>query len=243
MIMDRSALRLQLISAGYAAIPVEGKRTAPKAWEQILCASPQEIALWERVYPYAENTGILCRTTPVVDIDISQEAAAGAIEDLAREHFEEHGNILGTLRPRPKRAISLRTDEPFRKITGSVIAADGSEQKIEFLADGQQAVAFGIHPETQQAYRWFGGEPGPTPREDLPYVRETDAQRFIDDAVNLLIKEFGYTRASSKRPKKRTKRQRTQRRRRWRCGLATFIGQHPRGVARCTTCCVISPQR
>ena len=199
-----TALRLQLISAGYAAIPVEGKRPAPKAWEQMLCASPQEIALWERVYPYAENTGILCRTTPVVDIDISQEAPARAIEDLAREHFEKRGIILVRFGRAPKRAIFLRTDEPFRKITGSVIAADGSEQKIEFLADGQQAVAFGIHPETQQAYRWFGGEPGPTPREDLPYVRETDAQRFIDDAVNLLIKEFGYTRAS-KRPKKEPK--------------------------------------
>jgi hypothetical protein len=199
-----TALRLQLISASYAVIPVEGKRPAPKAWEQMLCASPQEIALWERAYPYAENTGILCRTTPVVDIDISQEAAARAIEDLAREHFEEHGNILVRFGRAPKRAIFLRTDEPFRKITGSIIAADGSEQKIEFLADGQQAVAFGIHPETQQAYRWFGGEPGPTPREDLPYVRETDAQRFIDDAVNLLIKEFGYTRAS-KRPKKEPK--------------------------------------
>ena len=199
-----TALRLQLISAGYAAIPVEGKRPALKAWEQMLCASRQDIALWERDYPYAENTGILCRTTPVVDIDISQEAAARAIEDLAREHFEERGNILVRFGSAPKRAIFLRTDEPFRKITGSVIAADGSEQRIEFLADGQQAVAFGIHPETQQAYRWFGGEPGPTPREDLPYVRETDAQRFIDDAVNLLIKEFGYTRAS-KRPKKEPK--------------------------------------
>ena len=154
-----TALRLQLISAGYAAIPVEGKRPAPKAWEQMLCASPQEIALWERVYPYAENTGILCRTTPVVDIDISQEAPARAIEDLAREHFEKRGIILVRFGRAQKRAIFLRTDEPFRKITGSVIAADGSEQKIEFLADGQQAVAFGIHPETQQAYRWFGGEP------------------------------------------------------------------------------------
>jgi hypothetical protein len=152
--------------------PYPSKANALRSsWEQMLCATGKRLRCGS-AFVYAENTGILCRTTPVVDIDISQQAAACAIEDLAREQFEERGNILVRFGRAPKRAIFLRTDEPFRKITGSVIAADGSEQRIEFLADGQQAVAFGIHPETQQAYRWFGGEPGPTPREDLPYVRE-----------------------------------------------------------------------
>ena len=46
-------------------------------------------------------------------------------------------------------------------------------QKIELLADGQQIVAFGLHPDTKKPYSWFGGTPETISHEELlRYERE-----------------------------------------------------------------------
>ena len=66
------------------------------------------------------------------------------------------------------------------------------EQKLEFLRDGQQIVAFGLHAKTGEPYRWFGGEPGDIRRDELPPISEADARALIDDAAKLLCVEHGY---------------------------------------------------
>jgi hypothetical protein len=93
----------------------------------------------------------------------------------------------------PKRALLLRTNEPFKKIVGLFTAPDGSEHKIEILGDGQQIVAHGIHPDNHKPYSWHGAEPWMTPREQLPYVREAGARTFLEQATRVLIEEFGFT--------------------------------------------------
>ena len=118
--------------------------------------------------------------------------AAAAVEALAREHFEERGRILVRFGRAPKRAILLRTDEPFKKIARKFTAPDGSEQQIEILANGQQVVVFGTAQGHRQTIRWHGGEPGEIKREDLPYVREADMVAFLDAAAELLVKDFGF---------------------------------------------------
>jgi hypothetical protein len=189
-----TSLRLHLRTVGYIPLPAEGKATYVNGWASKTDVSADEIRLWERLYPAALNTGILTRTTPTIDIDIMSEDAAEAVEALARERFEEKGYFLVRIGQAPKRAIPLRTDVPFGKIAGSVVAPDGRTEKIELLANGQQFVAFGIHPGTRRPYSWHGGEPGEIKHEDLPYVSEAEAQQFVDDAVRLLVEEHGYTR-------------------------------------------------
>jgi RecA-family ATPase len=193
-------LRLSLRAAGYDPIPCEGKRPPMREWEQKLGATEAEIELWTKSWHLADNTGVLCRRVPTIDIDILNPDAADAVEALAREHFEERGNILVRYGKAPKRAIPLRTDEPFKKIAVSLLAPNGETEKIEILSDGQQFIAFGIHPETRKSYDWFGGSPGSVARAELPYVREDDLQRFVEEATALLVKEHGYTRADE-RPK------------------------------------------
>lgn len=185
-------LRQLLRRTGYSPIPVEGKRPAPKAWEQKIDCSPDEITLWGSLYLYANNTGILTRLTPTLDIDILNPDAAEAVETLARERFEERGFILVRTGEAPKRAILLRTDAPFSKVTGDLIAPDGSQQKIELLCNGQQVVVFGIHPKTQAPYRWHGGQPGQIAWQDLPYVTAQEAAAFVAEAAQLLVDEHGY---------------------------------------------------
>ena len=194
-----TAQRLKLLANGYAPIPVEGKRPPLKDWQKKTDTNAAEIEFWGKVYPYATNTGVLTQLTPTLDIDITNPEAAEAIETLAREWFEERGYVLIRTGQSPKRAILLRTDTPFKKITGNVIAPNGdTDQKIELLADGQQAVVFGIHPKTGKPYSWFGGEPSSIKHEELPYVSEDVVKQFIADAVALLVKDFGYSTPSAR---------------------------------------------
>jgi hypothetical protein len=161
---ERTNLRLQLLNAGYAPVPCVGKAVKMKGWTQIHIDTA-EIERWEldEIQQQALNTGIRTQPTPTFDADITEEAAAEAIEDLIRKKFEEHGQILVRVGKPPKRAIPFRTDQPFLKITRDFSAPNGSEQKIEFLGEGQQFVAFGIHPDTNQPYRWHGGDPSTVP--------------------------------------------------------------------------------
>jgi hypothetical protein len=191
-LLTLTTLRECLRRGGYSPIPVEGKIPRGKQWEQHFETNPNEIALWEKIYSSAVNTGILTKFTPTLDIDIMHPEAAEAIEALARERFEERGNILVRTGKAPKRAILLRTDEPFNKLVRNFTAPNGGEHKIEVLGNGQQVVVAGIHPETKQPYRWHGGEPWETPRENLPYVREADMRSFLEDAARVLVEEYGF---------------------------------------------------
>src|SRR5215831_18992386 len=139
-----TALRLQLRRNGFDPIPVEGKKPPLKGWQQKFDVSENEIRLWPKTWHLAHNTGVLAKFTPGLDIDIMDEAAAEAIEALAREYFGEHGDIHVRFGKPPKRLIPLRTDEPFKKLS-CVFEPRGNdkEPKIEILCDGQQYVVAG----------------------------------------------------------------------------------------------------
>jgi hypothetical protein len=208
---DTQTLRHQLRAAGFCPIPLYGKeppaygknnkRKGLSGWQELHEVTPEQIDLWERIWPDAHNTGALTRLMPTLDIDILDPEAAEAAEALVREHCEERGYILVRIGLPPKRAIPFRTEEPFDKIIVNLVAPNEKPEKIEFLSNGQQVVVDGIHPDTKQPYRWHGGEPGQIKLEELPYVREAEARQLVDDIVELLIKEHGYSRAPE-RPKK-----------------------------------------
>jgi hypothetical protein len=129
---------------------------------------------------------------PAFDLDILDQDAVVAIEDLVRERFEERGWILVRIGKAPKRAILFRTNTPFRKITAPLIAPNGSnEQKLELLADGQQLVVDGTHPDTGKPYAWFGGAPWEVAHAELPYLHEHEAHKLVADVVGILA-DYGY---------------------------------------------------
>jgi hypothetical protein len=209
------ALRLQLVRAGYTPLPLFGK--APPAhgknnakrglggWQTLDRVTLEQIRMWTRTWPDACNTGVLTKSMPTLDADILNEEAARAIEAHVREHCEERGYVLTRIGKPPKRAFPFRTDEPFKKITVNLVAANGDHgEKIEFLSDGQQVACFGIHPDTGQPYRWHGGTLGEITREDLPYIRGAEAWQLVDDVVNLLARDFGYSRAPERPTGKKT---------------------------------------
>ena len=187
-------VRQALVDHGFVPIPVAGKAPPFKKWQKVENVSRAMLEAWARNWPQATNTGILTKFTPTLDADILNEPAAIAIEDLVRGRFEERGYILPRIGKAPKRAIPFRTGDPFAKITVNLIAADGSTgEKIEFMCDGQQIVAAGIHPDTGKPYAWPLGNPTDIAHDDLPDISEAEAQKLVDDIVELLCRDFGYT--------------------------------------------------
>jgi hypothetical protein len=191
--MTPENVRLRLLEGGYCPLPVNGKIPAFKAWQKREETTREEIAFWSRTHPAAQNTGILTRHTPTLDIDILDPDAAKAIEDLARDRFSERGAVITRFGNRPKRAIPFRTTAPFAKIAVNFVAAAGAPgEKIEFLCDGQQVVVDGVHPDTRRPYEWFDGSLLETRRGDLPRIDAAEAQAFLDDSAELLVARFGY---------------------------------------------------
>jgi hypothetical protein len=189
-------IRQALVDHGFTPIPVIGKAPPFKSWQKIENVSPAMLEAWGRNFPRANNTGILTRHTPTLDADILNEPAAIAIEGLVRERFEERGYVLPRIGKPPKRAVPFRTLDPFAKITVNLIAANGgTDEKIEFMGDGQQIVAAGIHPDTGKPYIWPLGNPTDIAHDDLPYISAAEAKQLVDDIVELLCRDFGYTRA------------------------------------------------
>jgi hypothetical protein len=184
--------RLALRAADFDPLPDHGKECFLTGWATKTNVSDTDIRGWQSLAA-SRNTGLLAKTTPALDIDILNADAANAVEELIR--LKVSGELLVRTGLHPKRLIPFRTDNPFTKITAKLISPDGTIQKLEFLGDGQQFCAFGIHPDTQQPYTWRGGEPGQVPRSALPLIDEQSARSLIDAAADLLVARFGYRRA------------------------------------------------
>jgi hypothetical protein len=195
-------IRLQLLSAGYTPTPCAGKAPVLKGWQTLLEPTLAEIEFWSRTAPGAQNTGVLTRLTPTLDVDIFDPDAAAAVEDMARDRFAERGPVLARFGRSPKRCVPFRTETPFRKIVVDLVAPDGADAKLELLADGQQFVCHGVHPETGKAYSWFDRPLHEIAHADLPYIHAEEAQALVDDSARLLVETFGYR---LKTPKPRPK--------------------------------------
>jgi hypothetical protein len=203
--MNPTALRHQLLAAGFCPVPVCGKAPVQKGWQNRTAPARCEIECWAQYYPDATNTGALTRLMPTLDIDIRNPDAAEAVEALARERFEERGRVLVRIGNAPKRAIPFCTAKPFSKIAVHVIAPNGdADQKIEMLGDGQQIVVAGLHPDIKKPYGWHGGTPGAIRHTELPLINADEAHALVDDAVTLLVRDFGYRLAQVQQSEGRT---------------------------------------
>jgi len=163
-----------------------------KEWQKRTATSAGDIDIWAKTYPNATNTGILCTHCPTLDVDILDPDAVDAAVRLVHERFEGRGRIMQRYGLRPKVAIPFRTDIPFAKIKVLLTAPDGAVgQKIELLAEGQQVVVHGSHPDTREPYQWLDGTPGSVKRDELPPITEVEAQTLVNDVVALML-EHGY---------------------------------------------------
>jgi hypothetical protein len=162
----------------YELVPVSGKRPLAEGWERGLSAERLQQIAAQR--PKA-NVGILAKRWPAVDIDITDEDCAQAVQVAAEL---ELGSAPVRTGQAPKRLMVYRASVPFRKIKAYLRAPDGStknndgkEWAIEVLGDGQFYVVEGVHPVTQKPFQW---DVDRWWESDLVEIEESAVRAFFD---------------------------------------------------------------
>jgi hypothetical protein len=70
---------------------------------------------------------------------------------------------------------------------------DGTIAQIEVMGQGQQIVAYGIHPDTRREYEWPDSGPDVVPLADLPVLDVAAERTFLAAAEGLIRDADGRT--------------------------------------------------
>src|SRR5512134_3800575 len=179
-------LGARLVDNGYAVIPImpgtkKPGRLVSGAWRDYPgwtkhCLRPtteHELAIWSQ-WPDV-GIGIAGGAVAAVDIDIADGALALRVSELARERLGETPAVrIGRA---PKRLLVYRTQAPFKGF---------KRAPIEILCEGQQFVAYHIHPETGRPYEWPEDSLAEIDIGALPAINESQARAFAEEAYALV---------------------------------------------------------
>jgi hypothetical protein len=185
--MTPSELRVALKAKGFSPIPCKGKRPLLDGWQTKVSVPVEELRRWP-----GGNTGVLTKWTPAADLDLTQQEAADAIEELIKRRFEDCGIIPVRFGQAPKRAMLFQTSQAFAKLAVHFVDPAGRKHKVEILGNGQQLVVAGRHPDTRQEYSWYGPPPWEIKRSDLAEITERVARALLEAATCLLEEQFGF---------------------------------------------------
>ncbi|EMQ4336840.1 bifunctional DNA primase/polymerase [Salmonella enterica subsp. enterica serovar Newport] len=174
---------------GYTVVPIyapdadkkgAGKRPIGKDWERTI-NDKEQIQRWAERYT-KNGIGILTKNTPAVDIDVYDETAA---EHMADWLVKNVGRAPCRIGREPKKLFLFRTESPFSKVKSGVWEDDfGQRHAVEVLADGQQFVAYGIHPDTRKDYYWIDDE------NPLNNAADFDLEEISLDTARAITAEF-----------------------------------------------------
>jgi hypothetical protein len=184
---DTLARRLSLRANGYEPVPVSGKAAIAAGWTAGEMTD-ERIRAEHAEHPNATGTGL--RTGHLVGVDID-------IEDPA-EIEKAVAVIERALGPSPFRRVGSKgmmlcywNNDPIRKIVAR--STDGT--RVEILGQGQQFVAYGIHPDTGRPYTWPNAEAGHEPSQagawDLPDTAPAQL-RDLAPKLSALLTELGH---------------------------------------------------
>ena len=123
-------------------------------WQTVV-ATDAQLDAWHEM---GAGVGLRCADGIIaVDIDATDKPTADAIEADALERFGPSPQRVGRW---PKRALLYRITED---IDYQFVVFDGASgpEKIEVAARGRQIVMSGVHPKTQEPYKW--------PRKLVPF--------------------------------------------------------------------------
>lgn len=175
----------RVFSNGYQIIPIPLGGKGPKLadWVNAFPRTVDELRAMQATHPH-DGIGIIATWTPAIDIDVLDERLALAMEQFIRDNLDDAPIRIGMA---PKRLMMFRTESPFAKVTSAswvdpfdAVTEDGKPkiQRIEVLGQGQQYVAYHIHPKTGKPYTWPDDwqEPLEVPAVDLPVLTEAHAR-------------------------------------------------------------------
>ncbi len=172
---------LALIRKGYSIVPIKPGYKFPKGlnnWQAIYADERLLLEWLAGPFKFA-GIGILTKHTPAIDIDVRD---AQIIEKLLKYIKKKIGISAQRVGEAPKLLLPYRTDRPFNKISSPIYQDQaGKKHQIEIMGDGQQFVAYGIHPKTQRPYTWISEQAlADIQRDDLITLTQIQAQQLIE---------------------------------------------------------------
>jgi hypothetical protein len=191
------ALGFPLFSNNYQPIPVKGKQPVVEKWTT-LPITKEQVEGWSDLHPN-EGVGILTGKGehPIfaADFDFYDVQTCSILTKAFQERF---GNGLVRVGRPPKTLILYAGNGQHQKITSpywidvdNPVKPDGKQllQRFELLGTGQQFVAFGKHPETQNDYTWIGNNPLQIGAQDLPVIDLNEVQQWVECELPPLLPE------------------------------------------------------
>lgn len=193
---ESTTQRLQLIDNGFAPIPLKGKACYLDDWPRV-----ETTAEWVRTFDRWgawRNTGIRVghpdeagKLVPI-DIDCTDEDIAADVRDIA---FEFLGPTTWERIGRAPKTLLLYWCDDQRKHWSAKWEGDADEpQGVEVLGRAKQFAAIGIHPDTEQPYRWLEANPLEQTIDDVPAVTIEQIDSFIDEVQKYFENELRFTR-------------------------------------------------
>ena len=179
----------QLVELGYDVTPVRGKRAFLSGWQH----RPDEALQFDR--HGGCNVGILTggrHRLIALDVDVRHARCAAELRDLIEAELGFAPLRIGKA---PKFLMLFRCSEQLTKRKTAVFDIDGDEAAIEILAEGQQFVAFGKHPDTGCAYDWPNDSIETLAPQALTLVRTEALDVFLNKAAGILAR-FGTAKGS-----------------------------------------------
>ena len=175
-----------LVDRGFPILPIQPRSKKPGMYRQGAwhdypkwsrhcerATTENEVDIWGD-WPES-GIGIAAGCVIGIDIDVLDAGVSAQIEGLAKRLL---GNTPAVRIGRaPKRLLVYRAAQPF---------AGFKYPPIEVLGLGQQFIAYGIHPDTGQAYDWPVESLADLNLSDLPAITEAQAREFAQEAYLLI---------------------------------------------------------
>ena len=169
----------KLVDNGYEIVPIMKGKKSPmlKGWQDVR-ATHGDVDKWLGNGHADGGVGVLCRNTIAVDIDCLDAALNHKLLHWLEANVGKSAIRVGQ---KPKCILPFRVDDKFSKIRSAEYEDEvGSKHAVEVLADGQQFVAFGIHPATNEPYKWVRGKSiADISYDELPTITRGQAEAFI----------------------------------------------------------------
>lgn len=144
------------------------------------------------------NVGVKTTRFPALDIDVLDAPLAQMIEEQALARLGAAPVRIGR---EPKRLLLYKLDDAAAPFSRMRLHLAQGERKflVEFLAERQQFVAYGVHP-AGQTYRWIT-DPTAAP---LTSITQEQASAFLDYLAELLAPSYTVEREGDGRRSGRT---------------------------------------
>ncbi len=178
----------KLTAQGYDITPLDGKKPILPGWQK----RPDTAKNYKR-YSKA-GIGVVLggkHNIIAVDIDVLDEAAAKQIKALAVDILGQAPERIGKS---PKTMLIYTSSAAMTKQRTATYTVGGQDACCEILAEGQQFVASGIHPDTKLPYKWPDDNLLDYAADELPTVDPDAITEFLA-AANTVLSDCGEIKA------------------------------------------------